>query len=408
MPLYRLLISLVAPALALGAFWRLLRGREDVEAVRARLTGLPHMPRTSIWLHGASNGELASARPLIEALLDAGHSLVVTANTVMGRDLVRRWSLPRTTATVAPLDLRWLARRCLRRARVGLYVNLENELWPNRLAAARALRTPVALVAARLSAGSAATWSRLPGAARTALAPVALLSAQDAGSEARLLDLGLAADAVVPRLDLKALHRPEAAPADPILAAFDRGATVLFASTHTGEDGPLLDAFRIARRARPGLKAILAPRHPRRGPEVARLARDRDLPHRRRSLGEPASAPLYIADSLGEMALWYGAAAVTFVGGSLVDRGGHTPHEPAAHGSAILHGAHVGNFADAYRRLDGGGGAEEVTEPEAIAAAILRHLDGSPMPQRARALLAMDADLDGLVRRLLALIRQAG
>ena len=135
----------------------------------------------------------------------------------------------------------------------------------------------------------------------------------------------------------------------------DRASTVLAASTHEGEDEAIVQGFAAARATRPDLRLILAPRHPRRGPRIAALLERAGLAHATRSAGEvpgPDSA-VYLADTMGEMALWYRLAGITFVGGSLVDAGGHTPFEPAGAGSAILHGPHVGNFRT---RLCGAGG----------------------------------------------------
>ncbi|MFQ6548927.1 3-deoxy-D-manno-octulosonic acid transferase [Aestuariibius sp. 2305UL40-4] len=404
---YRLLISLAAPVLAVTFLWRVMRGQEDTAALKARLLGPPTAPGPTIWLHGASNGELASARPLAEALLRhyPGHRLWITANTVTGRDLATGWGLPRTTATAAPLDLRWLIARALRRQSVTLCLTLENELWPNRLATCARRAVPAALIAARMTARTARRWQRFPSLARTTLGTVRLLAPQSPDVTPRLKALGIPANAIAPPIDLKSLYRPDTASlSEPLVAAFNREATILFASTHDGEDAPLLDAFVQARATQPDLKAILAPRHPRRAEDITNLIRDRGLTVARRSQKESPSADIYLADTMGEMAFWYRLAAVTFVAGSLAPRGGHTPYEPAAYGTAILHGPSVHNFEGAYKALDQAGGAQLCEAPEEIATAILTHLTGSSMPAIARETLAAQADLDGLLDRIAALL----
>ncbi len=403
MHLYRLLITLLAPLLAGLFLWRRLSGREDAAALRARLTGPPRGEGPALWLHGASNGELASARPLLDALLTRHprQRLWITANTVTGRDLVAGWQLPRTTATLAPLDLRWLTRRALRRQTVTAFLTLENELWPNRLATCAETSIPTALLAARMSERSARGWSRLPGLAKAALGPITLLSAQSEEAEHRFRTLGVPEAAIAPQIDLKALYTPNTDPLPVDLqTAFPRSTTVLLASTHDGEDALLLDAFLLARDQQPNLKAILAPRHPRRAEDIARLITERGLTLARRSSGEAPTADIYLADTMGEMPLWYRLAAVTFIGGSLVNKGGHTPHEPAAYGTAILHGPHLDNFRAAYEALDTKGGAALAEVPDQIAKAILSHLNGSDMPAKAKAALTSQIDLDALLARL--------
>ncbi len=129
----------------------------------------------------------------------------------------------------------------------------------------------------------------------------------------------------------------------------------LAASTHPGEEEVALDAHAQARRTLPMLALILAPRHPVRGDGLAEMMRARGLVVAQRSKGEPVTpdTDVYLADTLGEMGLWYRVASVSFVGGSLAPVGGHNPFEPALLGSAILHGPHVRNFADGYDRLGG-------------------------------------------------------
>jgi 3-deoxy-D-manno-octulosonic-acid transferase len=404
--LYRVLLSLVFPALLGRALWQALRhGR--LGDLNERLGAAPSLPGDSraplIWLHGASNGELASARPLIDALCarDPALHLHCTANSTTGRALVQSWGLPRVTATLAPLDHRAVLARFLRRWPARALVSLENEIWPNRFAACAAHRIPVIIAGARLSERAARRWTLLPGLARAVLARLAWVAPQDQDSADRLVRLGLTRDRIGPVLSLKALvpqtgpavgQTPAAGvPATPTAPRdawpFARTRTILAASTHDGEEAIILDAFAAAQARDPALSLIIAPRHPRRRDAIEALIRARSLPHATRSRGQaPRAAPaVYLADTLGEMAAWYAAAGITFVGGSFVPRGGHTPFEPAAAGSAILHGPDVANFADAYAALAAAGAAVTVTDAATLAAALL---DTDPMAQQRRAAAA--------------------
>ena len=135
MGLYRAMLTLAAPLLLGFVLLRLLRRRETTADLRQRLGRDAPATPGAIWLHGASNGELTSARPLIDALLNAfpNHPLVITANTTTGRALATGWSLPNTNTRLAPFDFRWALARFRARVRPVALIVLENELWPNRL-----------------------------------------------------------------------------------------------------------------------------------------------------------------------------------------------------------------------------------------------------------------------------------
>lgn len=373
MPLYRLLVSLLAPLMVLRLLWRRLRGAEPAGALAERLGRAPRAAGPVLWLHGASNGELTSARALLAALIAEapGLRVLVTANTLTARKMVQGWALPGVTVALAPLDHRLVLRRFLARARPAALVVVENEFWPNRLAACAKAGIPVLVIGARMSARSARRWARLPSLARPLVRAIHLLSAQDAASEAHFRQLGLQADRIGPALNLKAGLAP-AVPAElsGLAPLFDRPRTLLAASTHAGEEAPVLEAFAQLWQADPAWRLILAPRHPRRAGEVAALIAAAGLGHARRSQAElpGPQAPVLLADTMGEMPLWYALAGITFVGGSLVDKGGHTPFEPAAQDSAILHGPHVGNAAEAYAALQDAGAARLVTDAASLAA----------------------------------------
>lgn len=396
MILYRVLITLAAPILLGGAIWRWLRGREDRAALRDRLLGPTPKPG-GLWLHGASNGELASARALIAALARPDRPLLVTANTVTGRALVSGWQLPHVTARIAPFDLRLPTARTL--ARVSGLILLENELWPNRVAVAAARGRPIVILGARMSAGSARTWGRFPGLARRLVSQPRLIVPQDPASADRLVGLGAAPERVATPFQLKSLFQAPPVPLpEDLRAAFPRDKTLLAASTHEGEETAVLDAFAAARDTIPDLRLILAPRHPARADDLERLVASRGFGLARRSRGEPPGPDIYLADTMGEMDLWYRLAGIAFVGGSLAPVGGHTPWEPAAHGCAILHGPHVANFETEYGALDTAGGAARVEDASAMAAQVLRHRTGSPMPGIARQVLTPGNAADVLAR----------
>ena len=404
MALYRLILSLALPVLLARLAWRVLARREAWADFAERLGGGGRGAGGALWLHAASNGELTSALGLMAALRARRPDLpiLVTTNSLTGRALARRTGY---AAALAPLDAGWAVARFLARHRPAALVTMEAELWPNRFAACAARGIPILVLGARMSARSARGWARLPGLARRVLALPRLVAPQDAESGARLVALGLPAARLGPVVNLKAmpaLTPPDAAERARLAPLFPRADTILAASTHAGEEALILAAFRAARRARPDLRLILAPRHPARADEVAMAIRAAGLDSSRRSAGgAPGATPVYLADTLGEMALWYALAGVTIVAGSFTDRGGHTPHEPAAAGSAILHGPDVANFAASYAALDAGGGARACADADALAAALADLADPARQAQMAaaaRRILAAEApDLAPLV-----------
>jgi 3-deoxy-D-manno-octulosonic-acid transferase len=405
---YRVILTIAAPVLAAAFVIRRLKGQEDRESLANRFGDVAKADRPKIWLHGASNGELNSARPLIEALRQARPDLpiIVTSNSITGRDLVNGWSLPMVSAVCAPLDFRWMAKRFLRRQRVEAFISLENELWPNRITAAADQDVPVIFVAARLSKQSAKVWRRMPGIRAQMLAAIKLLAPQDKGSRQRFLTLGVRQARLAPLVDLKALYvaKPVETPA---LPEFPYTHTWLAASTHEGEDALVLEAHKALLERDNRVRLILAPRHPRRAAAIRDLIEDAGLISAQRSQLDEVTpeTQVFLADTLGEMHLWYSAARATFVGGSLIDRGGHTPYEPAAYGTALLHGPYLSNFQKIYRQLDAADAAIPVADGPSLAAGVDFALS-SPLElvQNASAVTRQAADLETLIARILPLL----
>ncbi|MBM2321313.1 MULTISPECIES: 3-deoxy-D-manno-octulosonic acid transferase [Marivita] len=396
MLIYRLLMTILAAKELATRLWA-----GDRQAVRARL-GLLKLDKRGdrIWLHAASNGELASVRPVIDALLAQGRRLLITVNTDSALEMAAGWELEGADICLAPIDLPGPTRRVLRNWQITAHVTLESDLWPIRI-----LNTPgpVLVLGGRLTARSAKGWARLHMLVRRMLARVTYLSAQDSASAERFAQAGLLQAAQGPVFDLKALYKPPQSRPDAALEqCFDRAETWLAASTHDGEEDIILAAHTKALKTRPALKLIIAPRHPNRANEISRLIESYGLTYARRSSDDnPVPSQVYLADTLGEMHLWYALAGTTFVAGSLTDRGGHTPYEPAAFGSAILHGPDTSNFLAAYERLTGANAARCTLDADALCDALLT-LDTAEkqakLGQAAQKVLHQDTDLKGLLR----------
>lgn len=396
--LYAGLATLLGP-LARGLIaLRRRRGKEHATRFTERL-GRPGLARPRgflVWLHAASVGETMSVLPLARRLAESGAQVLLTTGTVTSAALAAERLPPGALHQFVPLDLPGAARRFLDHWQPGLALFCESELWPNLMRACLARGIPLGIVNGRMSARSARSWARMPRVARALLAPLAFCLAQSEADAARYAALGAPARGIgnlkfdVPPLpiDVEA-HRAltDAIGPRPVLVA---------ASTHPGEEVLVLDAFRRMRDARPETLLILVPRHPARGAEVVALATERGFSTGQRSKGDipRADQAVHVADTLGELGLFYALATLAFIGGSLVPIGGHNPIEPAKLGAPMLHGPHVHNFADMFATLDREGAARPVADPAALAEAVL-------------ALLADDAARARLAERARDLVGQS-
>ncbi|MGF1444968.1 MAG: 3-deoxy-D-manno-octulosonic acid transferase [Pikeienuella sp.] len=391
---------------------RASRGKEDPARLGERF-GHASAPRPDgrlIWLHAASVGEAVSSLPLLDALAQADPcaGLLLTTGTRTAAEAVT----PRLPATArhqfAPVDVRAAVRRFLDHWRPDLAVWVESEIWPRLMVETARARVPMALVNARLSEASARGWARAPAMAARLLGLFRMVLAQDGASADRLGQLG--AGQVERGGTLKSAVIPPADPAAHLeLATLLAGRRVwLAASTHDDEEARL--ALTVAA-TDPEALLILAPRHPERGAEVHALLQQAGLATARRAAGETPGPEtrIWLADTLGEMGLWYRLAEAVFVGGSWVRRGGHTPFEPAALCRPILHGPHVENFAEAYAELAKAGGARRIERPEALAQALAElFADPAAATRMGAAAAACRAnfapDLPALAQRLLGLV----
>ena len=378
---------------------RARRGKEDAERLGERrgYAGRARPAGPLVWLHGASVGEALSMAPLIDRIAARRPNVTILATTGTRTSAqVLAGRLPaRAIHQFAPLDTPQSARRFLAHWRPGLAVFVESELWPNLLLAAKASGARLALVSARITPASGRGWSRAPAAARAVVGAFDLILAQDAAARERLEALGGRFDGY---LNLKDAADPLPAD-DAALSALREQVqgrpVILAASTHAGEEALIAAAVGALETNRPPL-LVIAPRHPDRAGEIAAGLGDTGLA--RRSLGGTIGPDtgVYLADTLGEMGLFYRLADVTVMGGSLVEGvGGHNPLEPARLDAAIVSGRHVANFQSIYEEMATAGcvlqvgGADELT-------AILHNLLADP---RRRAALGEAARTFALARR---------
>lgn len=366
---------------------RLARGKEDPERLQERL-GYAPKPRPDgrlIWIHAASVGESLSILELARRMLDdmPDVQIMITTGTVTSANALGERLPARMFHQYVPLDVVPAIERFLTHWHPDLVIWTESELWPATLTLIKQHDIPLVMANARMSEKSYRRWRWWRGTAASILRRFDYVMAQEARTGRYLNALGVSSD----RLEVTGSLKEGAAPlphnemARSALARAIAGRTVwLAASTHPGEEEIIIAAHRKALRSFPDLFLLLVPRHPERGDELAAmLAADGwAVAQRSKSQEIEARTEIYLADTIGEMGLWFRLSPVTFMGGSLVDVGGHNPFEPAALGSAVLFGPHVRNFDEAYARLSAADACVNVLDGEMLAT----ELEKTLVPER--------------------------
>jgi 3-deoxy-D-manno-octulosonic-acid transferase len=368
-------LSPVAPALLDR---RRRNGKEDRERASERL-GISEIPRPGgelVWVHGASNGECLAALPLIETFVSSDFNVLVTSGTVTSAMLMRE-RLPRGAFhQFVPIDSPAATARFLKhwRPTVGLFV--DSDLWPNLILGAKAAGTRLALVNARMSQRSFESWRWAPKTAATILGAFDVCLAQDEEIAARFRRLGSGDVRVVGSLKADAPPLPfDAAMLAELEETTRDRLTLLAAQTHPGEDETILPAHDMLRSRYPQLLTIIVPRHPARGAEIAALCGTRKYRQRSKHNRVEPDTSVYIADTMGELGLFYRIVPFAFVGGTLVPMGGHNPLEAARLRCAVLAGPHTFNSASAFRAVLEAQGIGRVSSSGDIAALAARLFD---------------------------------
>lgn len=384
--LYRGLASAAAPLIRLYVGRRLRNGKEDPARLGERF-GEPSAARPDgslVWLHAASVGESLSMLPLIERLRRRPDlAILMTTGTVTSARLLAERLPEGVIHQFVPIDRPGWVRAFLDHWRPGLVLWVESELWPTTLVELAARRIPAILVNARLSSGSFRNWRYLPGAARQMLAAFELCLAQSETDAARLRRLG----AREVRCSGNLKHAAPPLPAEAATLAALRRAVAgrrvwLAASTHPGEEEMAASAHARLRQSLGDALLVIVPRHPHRGPEIARDLASGGHDVRLGSAGEASDGTIYIADGLGELGLFFRLAEIAFMGGSLVPHGGQNLLEPAKLDCAIVHGPHMTNFTEIAAELADADAAVAITASDELAGAVASLFDDQPRRTR--------------------------
>jgi 3-deoxy-D-manno-octulosonic-acid transferase len=400
---YRILSVLVLAFYAPYALIRSLLGRRRIGNLRGRL-GLEPYPDLDggIWVHAVSVGEVGVARNLLAELARRApdRRLGLSVTTAAGAQMAARAAEPGVAIFAFPLDLAGPVERALSGARPGLVLLTETEIWPLFLDRAARRGIPVALVNGRLSERSFARYRLVRSAFARVLERVSLFAMQTEEDAARIRTLGAPAERIRvtgnAKYDLP--HPLPFADAARLSHAADGRPIFVAASTAPGEEALVLDAWEsLPEKTRPFL--AIAPRRPERFAPVAQLIERRGFAAvcRSESVGDSSPSdraisrfPIYLLDTIGELASLYRQARLAFIGGSLVPAGGHNPIEAWAAGVPVLVGPHTSNFREVVAAGERSGILERVADPSALAASIARSL-ADPAALTARAERARSA-----------------
>ncbi|MCF8495489.1 MAG: 3-deoxy-D-manno-octulosonic acid transferase [Alphaproteobacteria bacterium] len=410
--LYQFLTGALESALDRVLHRRTARGKEDPARLPER-RGISSRERPEgllIWLHAASVGEARSALILIDRLLALHpdlHILVTTGTLTSARML--RDNLPeRAFHQFYPLDVPSWTARFLDHWRPDGVLWMESELWPNMILALKERRIPAALVNGRLSDKSFRIWKIFRKTAGSLLESFTLILAQTDRDAGRFSTLGARQVVTTGNLKYSATPLPFNEADLNHLRAYARGRPLwLFASTHEGEETLACRVHDILKNTFPDLLTILVPRHPDRRSRIKALCESHGLNTMMR--GEAKALPnpeteIYVADTMGELGLFYRLAPVACIGRSFSDDGGggHNPIEAAQLHCAVLHGPRVQYQRDLYREMHEADAALKVEDEQALAAA-LRTLLSDPVRLEARqaAGLAFSRDNDAVIGRVM-------
>lgn len=378
--LYLGITGLAGPLVRRKLRQRAANGKEDGDRLGERF-GVASQPRpdgTLVWFHAASVGESLSILELVNTILAErpGTHVLITTGTVTAAAMLAPRLPEGVIHQYMPVDTPDAVRSFLDHWRPDLAIWTESELWPRLIVETHGRGIPMVLVNGRITDKTRAKWRRARGMSRAMLSRFDLLLVQSDEMKAAFEDIGAPADRTIVSGSLKEGAVPldhDPAQRKGLAALIGRRMVWLAASTHDGEEEIVLEAHQKVLRRSPEALLILVPRHEVRGDAVATLIERAGLRFARRSQGGKigTETAVYLADTMGELGLWYRLAPVSFVGGSLVAIGGHNPFEPAALGSAIVHGQHVFNFTEIYARLEAAEASLRVEDASSLAEAVL-------------------------------------
>jgi 3-deoxy-D-manno-octulosonic-acid transferase len=362
------------PIIVARLWWRGRREPGYREGLRERFGKYPPIGAAKlVWIHAVSVGEARAAAPLVRALQGAlpAHAFLLTCTTAAGRETLKEVYGDSVFTAYLPHDYPGAVRRFLRHFRPQLGILMETEVWPNLLAACAEQAVPVVLANARMSEKSALGYQRWASLFAPAFASLTAVCAQSDADGARLRALGARNVQITGNLKFDAEPDPEQIERGRAWRTQLRRPVMLLASTREGEEKLLLEALP---QWDGRLLVLVVPRHPRRFDEVAQWAQSR-----RTEIAMPADdQPIYLGDTMGEMAFYFAACDVAVIGGSFMPLGGQNLIEALACGAPVVLGPSMYNFAEATRLATEAGAAVQVSDAPGAIREALELMNDSP------------------------------
>jgi len=436
--LYSLLLYFIFPFVILKLLWRSLSSPAYRQRIPERL-GIVKSDSNQpiIWLHAVSVGETIAAKPLIEALINnyPDYRVLVTTTTPTGSEQVRSLFSNRVDHVYYPYDLPEIIFRFLKRIKPHILIVVETEIWPNLYAACNKRDIPIVIVNARLSAKSTHAYKKIKSLVAETLSYVKAIAVRSKADAESFKQLGAIENRVQVTGNIKfdlVLDQEQIKLGKQRRKQWGKDRPVwVAASTHEGEDEQLLVIYHHLLKAFPDLLLVLVPRHPERFEKVYALSQafsgdeqgnelNNDLTVIRHSQTNDYKSVevntvgvnsievnIIIGDTMGEMQSWFATASVVFMGGSLVETGGHNPLEPISQGVPVVSGPFMFNFDDVVAELDHSGlltVCENDKEVEAKIRELLNMLNTSDGPDYQQIAQAIMQKKQGVTARLMKII----
>lgn len=368
-----------------------------------------------IWIHAVSVGEVLSAGPLTEKLKERFPSrLIIVSTFTLTGNLIARKATCADAVIFLPLDHPWIVQRALRTLEPALIIFLETEIWPNLLRSAHRRGIPALLLSGRLSSRALKKYSLFGVFFRRVVRQFTAIGMQSEEDAQRMARLGVDREKISITGSLKHASASEESLGNARSVSRvqpsgqEEGFVLVGGSTHRGEEEILLDVFSVVREKFPRFRMVLAPRHPQRFPEVEKLLKSRGIRFEKKSQMNGKLNPrvdIILLDTIGDLLAFYAMADIAFVGGSLVQNGGHNLLEPARFRKPILFGPHMTNFKLLAVEMREQGGGIEVSDRADLIREISILLSD---PEKARIMgekaYRVAADDRGVVERSLGVI----
>ena len=411
---YAILTYLLTPLLLLHLYWRSLSNPPYRQRIGERFGRVSvRLPGPSIWVHAVSVGEVQAAAMLVRSLLEQypDRQLVLTTMTPTGSQRARDLFGDTVVHSYVPYDLASAVRRLFDCMRPGLVIIIETEIWPNLFRECGLRKIPLVLASARVSAKSVSRYRRLVGLFRETLSHGIVIAAQSEVDAGRFESLGANPERIYVTGNLKFdFHLDPQVPAAGKAFREEHAAerpVWIAASTHDSEERVILAAHARVLAERPEALLLIVPRHPERFQLVAGLVGRAGLSLVTRSSGAQcqASTNVFLGDSMGELMMFYAAADVAFVAGSLAPIGGHNLLEPAALGLPVLTGPHYFNAVDIAHLLIADGSTTVINDADELAGEVIELLrDAGERARRGGAGRRVIENNRGTLERLLELV----